>query len=42
MTSESWLTKDVVRFLARDYFGVGITDDRAAYYSSSTTAATVS
>lgn len=42
MTSETWLTKDVIRFLGRDYFGVGIVDDRAAYYSSSTTAATVS
>lgn len=41
MTSESWLTRDEIRFLARDYFGVGIVDDRCAYYSSSTTAPTV-
>lgn len=42
MSSESWLTKDVIRFLARHYFGVGIVDDRAAFYSSSTTAPVVS
>ena len=42
MTSEAWLNKDVIRFLGRDYFGVGIVDDRAAFYSSSTTAPTVS
>lgn len=40
--SEAWLTKDKIRFLARNYFGVGIVDDRAAFYSSSTTAPTVS
>ena len=42
MTSESWLTRDEIRFLARDYFGVVIVDDRGAYYSSSTTAPTIS
>lgn len=42
MSSESWLVRDEIRFLARDYFGAGIVDDRAAYYSSSTTAPTVS
>ena len=42
MTSESWLRYDKVNFLAREYFGCGIVDDRGAYYSSSTTAPTVS
>jgi hypothetical protein len=42
MTSETWLTKDIIRFLGRDYFGCGLVDDRAAFYSSSTTAPTVS
>lgn len=41
MSSESWLTRDEIRFLGRDYFGLGIVDDRCAYYSSSTTAPTV-
>lgn len=41
INSEAWLTQDAIRFVARDYFGVGIVDDRAAYYSSSTTAPTV-
>lgn len=42
VTSEAWLTKDVVRYLVQGYFGVGLVDDRAWYYSSSTTAPTVS
>lgn len=42
MASEAWLTKDKIRFLARQYFGVGIVDDRCSFYSSSTTAPTVS
>lgn len=42
MTSESWKTLDVLRYLIRGYFGVGLVDDRAWYYSSSSTDATVS
>lgn len=42
VTSESWLTKDVVRYLIQGYFGTGIVDDRAWFYSNSTTAPTVS
>lgn len=42
MTSEAWLVKDVVRYLVQGYFGLGLIDDRAWYYSSSTTAPTVS
>lgn len=42
VTSESWLTKDVVRYLVSGYFGIGIVDDRAWFYSNSTTAPTVS
>ena len=41
MSAEAWLKYDKIRFLARTYFGTGIVDDRAAYYSSSTTAPTV-
>lgn len=38
VTSESWLTRDVVRYKARDWYGVGMRDDRFAFYSNSTTA----
>lgn len=41
-TSESWLTRDVTRFLVQGYFGLGFIDDRAWYLSTSTTAPTVS
>lgn len=41
MTSEAWLVKDVTRYLVQGYFGFGFLDDRAWYYSSSTTAPTV-
>jgi hypothetical protein len=37
-TSEAWLTRDVTRYLAQGYFGVGMVDDDAWYYSSSSTA----
>lgn len=37
MTSESWLTRDTVRYKARDWYGVGMRDDRFAFYSNSTT-----
>lgn len=40
--SEAWLHLDVLEYLVRGYFGVGFVDDRAWYYSSSTTDATVS
>lgn len=39
-TSEAYLTRDVIRYLVQGFFGVGIVDDRAWYYSSSTTAPT--
>lgn len=42
VTSEAWLTKDTIRYLVQGYFGVGIVDDRAWFYSNSTTAPTVS
>lgn len=42
VTSESWLTKDVVRYLVQGYYGVGIVDDRAWYYSSSSSTPTIS
>lgn len=38
MTSESWLTRDVVRYKARDWYGVGVRDSRFGFYSDSTTA----
>jgi hypothetical protein len=41
VTSESWLHLDTVEYLVKGYFGVGLVDDRAWYYSSSTTDATV-
>jgi phage major head subunit gpT-like protein len=42
VTSESWLTTDSIRYLVQGYFGTGFVDDRAWFYSSSTTAPTVS
>lgn len=42
VTSESWLNLDVIEYLVKGYFGVGFTDDRAWFYSDSTTDATVS
>ena len=41
MTSEAYLTKDVIRYLVQGYFGVGFVDDRAWFYSDSTTEPTV-
>ena len=38
MTSESWLKRDVVRYKSRDWYGVGMRDDRYGFYSDSTTA----
>lgn len=42
VTSESWLTRDVTRYLVQGYFGTGFVDDRAWFYSNSTTAPTIS
>ncbi len=39
--SDSWRQLDVIEYLVKGYFGVGLVDDRAWYYSSSTTDATV-
>lgn len=41
MSSEAWLTKEVTRWLVQGYFGLGFLDDRAWYYSDSTTLPTV-
>lgn len=38
MTSESWLRRDAIRYKSRDWYGVGMRDDRFAFYSSSTSA----
>lgn len=38
MTSDSWIRRDVVRYKARDWYGVGMRDDRYAFYSDSTSA----
>lgn len=39
-SSEAWLTRDVTRYLVHGYFGTGFVDDRAWYFSSSSTAPT--
>jgi hypothetical protein len=41
-SSEAWLIRNSLRYVASMYFGVGIVDDRPWYYSSSTTATTIS
>jgi hypothetical protein len=41
-SSEAWLVRNSLRYVASMYFGVGLADDRPWYYSSSTTAATIS
>lgn len=41
VTSESWLHLDTIEYLVKGYFGVGFVDDRAWFYSDSTTDATV-
>lgn len=38
MGSESWLRRDVIRYKSRDWYGVGMRDDRFAFYSNSTSA----
>lgn len=40
--SEAWLMLNAIRYVIMGYFGHGFIDDRAWYYSSSTTAPTVS
>lgn len=40
--SEAWLTMNAIRYVIMGYFGHGFVDDRAWYYSSSSTAPTVS
>ncbi|NBW14293.1 MAG: hypothetical protein EBR82_40480 [Caulobacteraceae bacterium] len=39
---EQWFARDIIRFRADGYFGVGIADDRPWFFSDSTTAPTVS
>lgn len=41
-TSESYLVKDSIRYVAMTYFGVGMVDDRSIFFSNSSTAPTVS
>ena len=41
-TSEAWLINNAIRYVISGYFGHGFVDDRAWYYSSSSTAPTVS
>lgn len=41
-SSEAWLVRNSLRYVASMYFGVGLADDRPWFYSSSTTAATIS
>lgn len=38
MTSESWLIRDVIRYKVQDWYGVGMRDDRFAFFSNNTTA----
>lgn len=39
--NQAWFVLDTLEYLLKGYFGVGFTDDRAWFYSDSTTAATV-
>jgi hypothetical protein len=41
-SSEPYFTRDVIRFRVRNWYGVGMRDDRFAFFSNSTTAPTVS
>lgn len=38
MQSDSWVRRDTIRYKARDWYGVGMRDDRFAFYSDSTSA----
>jgi hypothetical protein len=40
-SSEQYLTRDVIRYRIRNWYGVGMVDDRFNFYSSSTTAPTI-
>ena len=40
--SEAWLVRNAIRYVIMGYFGNGLVDDRAWFYSDSTTAPTVS
>jgi hypothetical protein len=40
-TSDQYLERDVLRYRVRNWYGVGMRDDRFAYYSSSTTKPTI-
>lgn len=42
MTSESWIKRDSIRYKARDWYGVGMRDDRFAFFSNTTSAPTAS
>lgn len=42
VTSEAWLTRDMVRYLVQGYFGLGFVDDRAWFLSTATAAAAIS
>lgn len=42
VTSEAWLTRDMVRYLVQGYFGLGFVDDRAWVLSTATAAAAIS
>ena len=41
-SSESFLTRDSIRYMIAGYFGLGYVDDRCAFYSDSSTDASVS
>lgn len=40
-STQGYFNRDVIRYRARNWYGVGMRDDRFAYFSSSTTAPTV-
>lgn len=42
VTSEAWLTRDMVRYLVQGYFGLGFVDDRSFFLSTATAAAAIS
>jgi hypothetical protein len=41
-TSEAWLINNAIRYIISGYYGMGFVDDRAWFFSDSTTAPTVS
>jgi hypothetical protein len=42
MMNESYITRDVIRYRGRTWFGVGMVDDRFAFYSDTTSAPEIS